>query len=77
MSRLEQGRSTPTRPREVPPAGPGGPGPVPPARPRAGQQVEEELSDEAIRAMEEGRADHAAGRTFTLAEIKRQFGIDS
>lgn len=76
MSRLEERRSTPTRPREVPPAGPGAPGPVPPARPRAGQ-VEEELSDEAIRAMEEGRADHAAGRTFTLAEIKREFGIDS
>ena len=65
MSRLEEGRPTPTRPREVPPA-----------RPRV-DQVEEELSDEAIRAIEEGRADHAAGRTFTLAEIKREFGIDS
>lgn len=65
MSRFEEGRSTPTHPREVPPA-----------RARAGQ-AEEELSDEAIRAMEEGRADHAAGRTFTLAEIKREFGIDS
>ena len=64
MSKLEEGQS-PTRPREVPPA-----------RPRAGQE-EEELSDEAIRTIEEERADHAAGRTFTLAEIKREFGIDS
>ena len=65
MSRLEDRRSVPTRPREVPPA-----------RPRIGR-AEEELSDEAIRAIEEGHADHAAGRTFTLAEIKREFGIDS
>lgn len=65
MPRLKEGRSTPTRPREVPPA-----------RARAGQ-AEEELSDAAIRAMEEGRVDHAAGRTVTLAEIKREFGIDS
>lgn len=49
---------------------------VPPGRPQA-SQAEEELSDEAIRALEEGRADHAAGRTFTLAEIKRELGIDS
>ncbi|MCY4029305.1 MAG: hypothetical protein OXH75_23675 [Acidobacteria bacterium] len=49
---------------------------VPPARPPAGQ-AEEELSEEAIRALEEGRADHAAGRTFTVAEIKRELGIDS
>lgn len=49
---------------------------LPPARPQA-SQAEEELSDEAIRALEEGRADHAAGRTFTLAEIKRELGIDS
>ena len=34
----------------------------------------EELSDKAIRAIAEGRADHAAGRTFTLDEIKREFG---
>ena len=49
---------------------------VPPARPQAGQ-AEEELSKEAIRAIEEGRADHAAGRTFTIAEIKRELGIES
>jgi hypothetical protein len=39
--------------------------------------VEEVLSEEAIRAIEEGRGDHAAGRTFTMAEIKRDLGIDS
>ena len=48
----------------------------PAARLRAGR-VEEALSDEAIRAIEEGRADHDAGRTFTMAEIKRELGIDS
>ena len=37
----------------------------------------EELSDYAIRAIAEGRADHAAGRTFTMAEIKRELGISS
>ena len=55
---------------------------VPRARPQASQaslasQTEEELSEEAIRALEEGRADHAAGRTFTMAEIKRELGIES
>ena len=35
------------------------------------------MSEEAIRALEEGRADHAAGRTFTMAEIKRELGIES
>ena len=49
---------------------------VPRARPQA-SQTEEELSEEAIRALEEGRADHAAGRTFTMAEIKRELGIES
>ena len=47
-----------------------------PAR-SAGWPVEDELSEAAIRAMEEGRADHAAGRTFTMAEIRREFGIGS
>ena len=28
------------------------------------------LREEAVRAIEEGRADHAAGRTFTLPEIR-------
>ena len=37
---------------------------------------DEELSDTAIRAIAEGRADHAAGRTFTLAEVKRELGIE-
>lgn len=49
---------------------------VPPTRPQVGR-TEEELSEEAIRALEEGRADHAAGRTFTMAEIKRELGIES
>ncbi len=49
---------------------------VAPARPQAGQ-AEDELSEEAIRALEEGRADHADGRTFTMAEIKRELGIKS
>ena len=58
-------RSAQTRPREHPSA-----------RPRDGR-VEDELSEAAIRAMEEGRADHAAGRTFTRAEIRRELGIGS
>ena len=67
MSRVVEGaRPAPTRPREFPPA-----------RPQAGRAAEEELSEEAIRAIEEGRADHDAGRTFTMAEIKRELGIDS
>ena len=49
---------------------------VPPARPQAGQ-AQEELSEEAVHALDEGRADHAAGRTFTMAEIKRELGIES
>ena len=36
-----------------------------------------ELSDIAIRAIEEGRADHAAGRTVTMAELKRELLINS
>ena len=46
------------------------------ARPQA-DLAGEELSEEAIRAIDEGRADHAAGRTFTMAEIKRELGMDS
>ena len=49
---------------------------LPPARLRT-SRAEEELTEEAIRALEEGLADHKAGRTFTLAEIKREFGMDS
>ena len=65
MSRLENVRPVRTRPCEVPPA-----------RPLAGR-VEEELSEEAVHALEEGREDHVAGRTFTMAAIKRELGIDS
>ena len=36
---------------------------------------EEELSDEALRAVEEGIADHMAGRTHTSEEVKRELGI--
>ena len=35
----------------------------------------EELSDEALRAVEEGIADHLAGRTQTSDEVKRELGI--
>ena len=66
MSRVEGAQPAPTRQRELPPA-----------RPQAGRAAEGELSEEAIRAIEEGRADHDAGRTFTIAEIKRELGIDS
>lgn len=36
---------------------------------------DEELSDEALRAVEEGIADHLAGRTHTSDEVKRELGI--
>lgn len=65
MSRIEEAPSATTRPREVSPA-------IPQAVP-----ADEELSENAISAIEEGRADHAAGRTFTLAEVKRELGIES
>ena len=39
--------------------------------------TETELSEDAIRAIEEGRADHAAGRKFTMAEIKRELAHES
>ncbi len=32
------------------------------------------LSEDAISAIHEGRADHAAGRAFTLTQIKRELG---
>lgn len=65
MPRLEVVRPARNRQREAPPA-----------RLQAGR-TEEELSEEAIRTLQEGRADHDAGRTFTLSEIKREMGIDS
>ena len=61
---VEGVRPVRTRPRGVSCAGP------------QASQADEELSEEAIRALEEGRADHAAGRTFTMAEIKRELGIE-
>lgn len=65
MPKLERLPSPRTRPNEIPPAR------------RSTSRAEEELTEEEIRAVEAGRADHRAGRTFTLAEIKREFGIDS
>ena len=65
MPKLEEAPAARTGQREVSPT-------KRPTRPAG-----EELSDDAIRAIEEGRADHAAGRTFTLPAIKRELGIDS
>ena len=65
MPKLEGISSARTRPRELPPAR------------RRASRTEEELTEEEVRAIKEGRADHRAGRNFTLAEIKREFGIDS
>lgn len=59
---------------------------TPAVRPRSGElprsrrldsRAEEGLTEEEIRAIEEGVADHSAGRTYTLAEIKREVGIDT
>ena len=47
-----------------------------PAQPQAAP-VEENLSANAIRVIKGGRKDHAAGRTYSLAEIKRELGIES
>ena len=65
MPKLEGIPSARTRPRELPPAR------------GCASRDEEELTEEEICAIEEGRADHRAGRNFTLAEIKRELGIDS
>ena len=65
MPKLEGIPSAQTRPRELPPSG------------RRASLIEEELTEEEIREIEEGRADHRAGRHFTLAEIKREFGVNS
>lgn len=65
MPKLEEAPPARTRPRRVPPA------------PPQAEPVEEELSEKAMRAIEEGRTDHAAGRTFTMAEVKRELGIES
>ena len=65
MSKLEEAPPARTRQREVPPA------------PPQAEPVDEELSEKAVRAIEEGRADHASGRTFTMAEVKRELEIES
>ena len=65
MPKLEGTPPPQTRPRELSPAR------------RRTSRAEEELTEEEIRAIEEGLADHKAGCTFTLAEIKREFGMDS
>ena len=49
---------------------------LPPSR-RLDSGADEALTEWEIRAIKEGRADHRAGRNFTLAEIKREFGIYS
>ena len=64
MPKLEEAPPARTRQRKVPPA-----------RPQA-EPVDEELSEKAMRTIEEGRADHAAGHTFTMAEVKRELGIE-
>ena len=48
---------------------------VTPAHTRSVPEDDETLRGDAVRAIEEGRADHAAGRTFTLPEIKKDLGI--
>ena len=65
MPRTAEIQSARPRPSEAPPERPG---------PNAADGA---LSADAVRAIEEGRADHAAGRTFTLAEIKRELGTES
>ena len=62
------------RTAEIQPARPR-PSVAPPERPRP-NATDEALSADAVRAIEEGRADHAAGRSFTLSEIKRELGIE-
>lgn len=45
-----------------------------PAQPQTGP-VDENLSENAMCAIKEGREDHAAGRIYSLAEIKRELRI--
>ena len=57
---------------------------IPPASPRVREKApsaqpepsgtEATLSEDAISAIQEGRADHAAGRAFTLTQIKQELG---
>ena len=57
---------------------------IPPVSPRVREKApsaqpepsgtETALSEDAISAIQEGRADHAAGRAFTLTQIKRELG---
>ena len=66
MPRLEQAHSAQIRPQKIQPV-----------RRQLIPEDDRELSDIAIRAIEEGRADHAAGRTVTMAELKRAQRINS
>ncbi len=64
-----------SEPEEIPPGV--RPSNVPPDRPEPFISDDDEgLSDDALHAIAEGRADHAAGRTFTMDEIKRELGIE-
>ena len=65
MPRLKESPSASTRTRDASPA-----------QPQAAP-VDGNLSENAMRAIEEGRKDHAAGRTYSLDEIKRELGIES
>ena len=65
MPRLREVPSASTRPRDASPA-----------QSRVAP-VDEILSEDAMRAINEGRKDHAAGRTYSLAEIKRELGIET
>ena len=60
---------------QIPPARPCERESAPPAPPEP-SATETTLSEDAISAIKEGRADHAAGRTFSMAEIKRELGQD-
>lgn len=48
---------------------------VTPARTRSVPEDDQALREDAVRAIEEGRADHVAGRSFALTEIKKDMGI--
>ncbi len=63
------------RTNRIPSARPRVPESAPPAQPEP-SPTEPMLSKDAISAIKEGRADHAAGRTFSMAEIKRELERD-
>ena len=43
---------------------------------RVVERTEENTNEEAMRAIGDGRTDHAAGRTYTMADIKRDYEIE-